>query len=92
MKKKEKYLIKTQYGEYYALIWFGVKERVYFVSIPAFPDVLTEARSVAEAKKYATDVIELQCLAAIDNGKLVIDDTRRIYGKRVYSGAVNVFV
>ena len=57
MKKKEKYLIKTQYGEYYALIWFGVKERVYFVSIPAFPDVLTEARSVAEAKKYANDVI-----------------------------------
>lgn len=91
MKKKEKYLIKTKYGEYYALIWFGVKEKVYFVSVPAFPNVLTEARSIAEAKKYAADVIELQCLAAVDEGKLVIDDTRRIYGKRIYSGALKIF-
>lgn len=91
MKKKEKYLIKTKYGEYYVLIWFGVREKVYFVSIPAFPGVLTEARSIAEAKKYAVDVIELQCLAAIDEGKLVVDDTKRIYGKRVHSGAFEVF-
>lgn len=91
MKKKAKYLIKTKYGEYYVLIWFGVREKVYFVSIPAFPGVLTEARSIAEAKRYAADVIELQCLAAIDEGKLVVDDARRIYGKRVHSGALEIF-
>lgn len=91
MKRKEKYLIKTRYGEYYAFIWFAVRERVYFVSIPAFPDVLTEARSLAEAKRYAQDVIELQCLAAIDEGKLVVDDTRRVYGKQVYPGALKIF-
>jgi len=89
---KKKYLIKTKYGEFYALIWFGLKEKVYFVSIPAFPGVLTEARTIAEAKKYAADVIELQTLAAIDEGKLVVDDTRRIHGKRVLSGAFKVLV
>ena len=91
MTKKEKYFIKTKYGEYNALIWFGAREKVYFVSIPAFPGVLTEARSVAEAKRYATDVIELQCLAAMDEGKLVVDDTRRIYGKQVIPGALKIF-
>lgn len=91
MKKKEKYLIKTKYGEYYVLIWFDVREKVYFVSIPAFPGVLTEAHSIAEAKKYAADVIELQCLAAIDEGKFVVDDARRIYGKRIHSGALEIF-
>ena len=91
MKKKMKYLIKTKYGEYYALVWFGIREKVYFVSIPAFPDILTEARSITEAKKYAADVIELQCLAAVEEGKLVIDDTRRIYGKRIYPGTLKIF-
>ncbi len=91
MIKKEKYLIKTKYGEYYAIIWFGIREKVYFISIPAFPGVLTEARSIAEAKRYAADVIELQCLAVIDEGKLVVDDTRKIYGKQVSPGALKIF-
>ena len=83
---KKRYLIKTKYGEYYALIWFGTKEKVYFVSVPAFPGVLTEARSITEAKKYSAEVIELQYLAAMDDGKVVIDDTKRIHGKKVFPG------
>lgn len=69
---KKKYLIKTKYGEYYTLIWYGSRERVYFVSVPAFPGVLTEARTLSEAKKYAAEVIELQYLATIDQGKLAL--------------------
>ena len=91
MSKREKYLIKTKYGEFYALIGFGTREKVYFVSIPAFPGVMTEARNLKEAKKYAAEITELQCLAALDEGKLLVDDTRRIYGKQVLAGAFKVF-
>lgn len=89
---KQRYLIKTKYGDFYALVWFGKREKVYFVSIPAFPKVLTEARSLKEAKKYATEVIELQCLAALDERKIVIDDTRRVHGRFPRSGVFSVAV
>lgn len=89
---KQRYLIKTKYGDFYALVWFGKREKVYFVSVPAFPEVLTEARSLKEAKKYATEVIELQCLAALDERKIVVDDTKRVYGRVVRSGAFSITV
>ncbi len=57
---KKNYPIKTRYGVFQALIWFDKREEVYYISIPAFPGVLTEARTLAEAKKYAMEVIELQ--------------------------------
>ena len=87
---KIKYSIKTRYGEFQAMIWHDKKEKVYFVSIPAFPGVLTEARTLSEAKKYAAEVIELQCLAALEEGKIVVDDTKRVRGKFVRSGAFSV--
>lgn len=87
---KIKYPIKTKYGAFQAMIWNDKKERVYFVSIPAFPGVLTEARNLAEAKRYASEVIELQCLAALEEGKIVVDDTKRVRGKFVRSGAFSV--
>jgi predicted RNase H-like HicB family nuclease len=87
---KIKYPIKTKYGEFQAMIWRDKKERVYFVSIPAFPGVLTEARTLAEAKKYAREVIELQSLEALDGGKILVDDTMRVYGKAVRAGAFSV--
>lgn len=87
---KQKYLIKTKYGDFYALVWFSKREKVHFVSIPAFPGILTEARSLTEAKKYAGEVIELQCLAALDEKKIIVDDTRRVYGRLVHAGAFSV--
>lgn len=86
--KSVKYLIETRYGSFYAIIAYSVRDKVYFVSIPAFPGVLTEARSLPEAKKYAREITELQCLAALDDGKIVIDDTRHAHGRFVHSGAL----
>ncbi|MEK7107508.1 MAG: type II toxin-antitoxin system HicB family antitoxin [Patescibacteria group bacterium] len=87
---KKKYLIKTTYGDFYALIWFSKREKIYFVSIPAFPGVLTEARSLNEAKKYAEEVIVLHCLSALDERKIIVDDTRRVHGKFARSGTFSV--
>ena len=87
---KKKYQIKTKYGVFEALIWLDKREKVYFVSVPAFPGVLTEAQSLAEGKKYAGEVIELQCLAAFDEGKIIVDDTKQAHGKLVRSGALSV--
>lgn len=87
---KKKYQIKTKYGVFDALIWLGKREGVFFVSIPAFPGVLTEARSLAEAKKYASEVIELQCLAAFEERNIVVDDRKQAHGKVVRSGIFSV--
>ena len=87
---KKKYLIKTAYGDFYALIWFDKRDKVYFVSIPTFPGVLTEARSLAEAKKYASEVVELQCLSALDEKKIIVDDTKRVHGKFARSGTFSI--
>ena len=87
---KIKYSIKTKYGEFQAMIWRDEKEGIYLVSIPAFPGILTEPRTLAESKKYAAEVIELQSLAALEDGKVIVDDTRRVYGKSIRSGALAV--
>ncbi len=87
---KKQYSIKTKYGEYQATIWWSSKEKVFFVTLPAFPGPMTEARSLAEAKRYAEDIIELECLNALEAGKVVVDNTHRIYGKAVRPGAVSL--
>jgi predicted RNase H-like HicB family nuclease len=88
--KSTKYLIETRYGSFYATIAYSARDKVHFVSIPAFPGVLTEARSLTEAKKFAKEVIELQCLAALDDGKMVVDDTRQVHGRFVRAGVLAV--
>lgn len=88
--KIEKHIIATRYGDFYAAISYSARDKIYFVSIPAFPGVLTEAESLLEAKKFAREITELQCLAALDEGKMVVDDTRRVYGNFVRSGALAV--
>lgn len=88
--KSSKPLIETRYGSFFAKITHSVRDEVYQVTIPTFPDVLTEARTITEAKKYAKEVIELQCLAALAEGKIVIDDTHHAHGKLVRSGPLAV--
>ncbi len=86
--KSVKNLVETRYGSFFVSIVYRARERIYIIAIPAFPGIVTEARSLSEAKKFAKEVIELQCLAAIEEGKIVIDDTRKVYGKFVRSGAL----
>lgn len=50
MATRNKYLITTRFGSFYARISERKREGVFAVSIPAFPDVMTEARTLAEAK------------------------------------------
>lgn len=88
--KSIKSLIETKYGSFYAKITYSTRERVYFITIPTFPGVMTEARTLSEAKRYAKEVIELQCRAALDENKIVIDDTRHAYGKLARSGSLTV--
>lgn len=90
MASSSKYLIETKYGSFYARIVQNKRDGVFAVSIPAFPDVATEGRNLAEAKKYAKEVIELQCLAALDDKKLVIDDLHHAYGTYARSGTLTV--
>jgi predicted RNase H-like HicB family nuclease len=84
-----KYLIETRFGSFYANI-VRKNPKVLLVTIPAFLDVVTEGRTLAEAKKYAREVIELQCLAALDDNKLIIDDLHRAHGKFARSGTLTV--
>ncbi len=86
--KSVKNLIETRYGSYYATIVYSKRDKVYFISIPAFPGILTEALSLSEANKFAKEVIELQCLAALEEGKIIIDDTRLAHGRLVRSGVL----
>lgn len=79
---KERFSVRTKYGEFQAIVEHSKRDKVYFVSAPAFPGILTEAHTIPEAKKYAREIIELQCLAAFDGGKVVIDDTNHVYGSR----------
>ena len=51
---------------------------------------MTEARSLVEAKKYAGEVLSLECMEALEQGKLVVDNTKRIYGTSVRAGALSV--
>ncbi|MEK7628690.1 MAG: hypothetical protein AAB421_04730 [Patescibacteria group bacterium] len=77
---KEKFFVKTRYGEFRAVADYSKKDKVYHVHAPAFPGILTNADTLGEAKRYAREIIELQCLAAFDDGKVVIDDMNRIFG------------
>lgn len=88
--KSVKNLIETRHGAFYATIAYSARDKVYFVSIPAFPGIMTEARSLSEAKKFAKEVIELQCLAALDAGKIVIDDMHQAHGRFVRAGALAI--
>ena len=89
--KSIKPLIETKYGSFYAKITYSSRDRVYFVTIPTFPGVMTEAKTLPVAKRYAKEIIELQCLDALDENKIVIDDTHRAYGKLARSGPLVVF-
>jgi len=79
MRKKE-YTIETEHGIYQAQIWRDVVEKIYLVRIPAFPELATFGTSLADAKRMAKDIILLHCDCLLKEGKLVVDDARRVAG------------
>lgn len=79
---KKSYSVKTKYGIFQALIWQDKHNKLYLVEVPSFERAMTQGSTLAEAKRMAVDLINLLSLSAIeDEGKVVIDDTRHVYGK-----------
>jgi len=91
---KKKYLIKTKYGDFQALIWLDRSDKLYLVEVPSFDKTMTQGSTLADAKYMAKDLIELLCEVAFEDGKVVIDNEGHISGKgktaRI-SGPVSVY-
>ena len=88
---KKKYLIKTKYGNFNAVIWRQNAEKLYLVEVPSFNKTMTQGSTFADAKYMAQDLIELLCEVAFDDGKVVIDDERHMIARgklRRLSGAI----
>lgn len=78
---KKAYSIRTKYGIFQALIWHDRRDKLYLVEVPSFNKAMTQGHTLAEAKFMAADLINLLCEVALDEGKVVIDDTRRIHAR-----------
>lgn len=88
---KKKYLIKTKYGNFNAIIWREVAEKLYLVEIPSFNKTMTQGSTLVDAKYMAQDLIELLCEVAFDDGKVVVDDEQHMIARGKlgrFSGAI----
>lgn len=83
MKKfKKEFQISTKHGTFRVFIWWDDRDKAYLVKAVNLPEVVTFGTSLVDAKRMAKDALELYCLCAIDEGKLVIDDEGKIVGER----------
>lgn len=89
-KKEQTYPIDTKHGVFSVLIWYDARDKAYLVRGARLPAVVTFGKTLAEAKRMAREALELYCDSVIEQGKIVIDDTRRIVGQLPKSG-VHVF-
>lgn len=80
--KREKYLIKTKYGNFKVFVWYDRTDKLYLVEVPSFNKTMTQGSTLVDAKYMAKDLVELLCEVAFDDGKIVIDDE----GRRVARG------
>ncbi len=78
---KKTYSIRTKYGLFRAFIWQDKRDKFYLVEVPSFDKAMTQGYTLAEAKEMAADLINLLCEDAMDNGKVVIDDNRRVFAR-----------
>ncbi len=77
--KKTKYaLVETKQGTFKVKFEWDAKDRAYLVTVPSLSGVVTFGTSLKDAKKMAKEAIELHCECLVDEGHLVIDDTRRL--------------
>lgn len=81
MKKfRKNFTIQTKFGSYKVVIWWDDRDKTYLVKAVNLPDVVTFGKTIKEAKEMAKDAIGLYCDCVIDENKLIIDDTSRIFG------------
>lgn len=59
MTKTKKIQIKTNYGEFICHFTTDGTDRGYTVTVPSLKGVITEGRTIVEAKKMAREAIEL---------------------------------
>ena len=78
---KKAYSIKTKYGIFSVLIWQDRRDKLYLVDVPSFNHAMTQGSTLGEAKEMAEDLLSILCETALDEGKVVIDDTRRVYAR-----------
>lgn len=79
LQRKTKYvLLETKQGTFKVKFAWDASDRAYLVIIPSLPGAVTFGTSFLEAKKMAKEVIELHCECLVDEGHLVIDDTKRL--------------
>lgn len=78
---KKGYLIKTKYGDFQAVIWLDRRDKIYLAQVASFDRAMTQGSTLPDAKRMAADIIELLCEEALDDGKVIIDDNRRVYAR-----------
>lgn len=66
MKYKRKYNIRADQGIFRIVLESDNKERGYTVRVPKFPEIITEGKTIQEAKKMAREAIEL-CVECIED-------------------------
>ncbi len=82
---KKKYLIKTKYGNFNAVIWHDRADKLFLVEVPSFNKTMTQGSTLTDAKYMAKDLIELLCEVAFDDGKVVVDDEGKVSGRGKFS-------
>ena len=71
-------LLETKQGTFKVKLEWDAGDRAYLVTVPSLPGVVTFGTSLKDAKKMAKEAIELHCECLVDEGHLVIDDTKRL--------------
>ncbi len=91
MSRNEKTVqIRTKHGHFSVVIWYDAQDKVYLVKGLRLSDVVTFGKTFAEAKRMATDALELYCDCAIRDGKLIVDDKRCVVGKLPKSNVLSL--
>jgi predicted RNase H-like HicB family nuclease len=90
MKVYKKFFTQTKTGDYEISIWFDENDKAFLVKVPSLPGVVTFGKTIEEAKKMAKDAIELYCDCLIDEGKIIIDDKRKVYGRIPKSNVITI--
>ncbi len=78
---KKEFSIKTKDGTFRVYIWWDRGDRAYLVKGCSLPEVVTFGKTLAESKKMAREALELYCDCAVDENKIIIDDTGRAIGR-----------
>lgn len=80
-KTKQMYQVSTKHGIFTIAVWYDARDKAYLVRVPNISEIVTFGKTLAEAKRMGIDALELYCDCIIDEGKIVIDDTRKIIGQ-----------